>query len=63
MTTPAVARVEATEQRSSRSCGYGADPSAVPADPNASRFSGVSGTRTSEPSIEHTSSSPTLTAQ
>jgi hypothetical protein len=35
----------------------------VPADPNASRFAGVSGTRTSDPSVELASRSPAITAR
>ena len=63
VTTPKVARVEALLSRSSRSCGYGAGSSAAPGDPNASRLAGVSGTRVSDPSIEHASRSPTVTAR
>ena len=53
----------AAEIRSSRSCGNGDESSAVPADPNACRFAGLSGTRISDPSIEPTSRSPTVTAR
>jgi hypothetical protein len=38
LVTARVARVDASLSRSSRSCGYGEESSAVPADPNASRF-------------------------
>ena len=61
MVTPKVARVDAAEIRSSRSCGNGDESSAVPADPNAARFAGVYGTRISDPSIEPVSKSPTMT--
>jgi hypothetical protein len=61
--TPKVARVEAAVIRSSRSCGNGEESSAVPADPNAARFAGVSGTRISDPSIEPASRSPAVTAR
>ena len=35
----------------------------MPAEPNACRFAGVSGTRVSDPSIEQASRSPTATAR
>ena len=41
----------------------GEESSAVPADPNAARLAGVSGTRISDPSIEPISRSPTVTAR
>ena len=55
--------MDAAEIRSSRSCGNGDESSAVPADPNAARFAGVSGTRISDPSIEPISRSPAVTAR
>ena len=61
--TPEAARVDAAEIRSSRSCGNGDESSAVPADPDAARFAGVSGTRISDPSIEPASRSPAVTAR
>ncbi len=63
MVTPKVARVEAAEIRSSRSCGNGEESSAVPADPNACLVAALSGTRISDPSIEPTSRSPTVIAR
>ncbi len=39
-----------------RTAGHAAEPSAVPADPNAARLPGVSGTRSSDPSAECTAS-------
>jgi len=58
--TPKVARVDAAEIRSSRSCGNGDESSAVPADPDAARLAGLSGTRISDPSIEPASRSPAV---
>lgn len=63
MVTAKVARVEALLSRSSRTCGYGEESSAVPADPDAVRLAALSGTRISDPSIEPTSRSPIMTAR
>ncbi len=41
----------------------GEESSAVPAEPNACRFAGVSGTRVSDPSMEQASRSPAVTAR
>ena len=57
VTTASSPRVEASVTGRSRSCGYGAESSDV-ADPNSSRFAGVSGIRVTEPSIEHSCRSP-----
>jgi hypothetical protein len=55
--------VDVAEIRSSRNCGNGDESSAVPADPNAGRFTGLSGTRISDPSIEPASRPPAVTAR
>ena len=49
-------RVRQLFSGNSRTAGHAAESSAVPTDPNAARFSGVSGTRSSDPSAECTAS-------
>lgn len=49
-------RVSTLFRGNSRTAGQAAESSAVPADPNAARFAGVSGTRSSDPSAECTDS-------
>ena len=49
-------RVSTLFSGNSRTAGQAAESSAVPTDPNAARFAGVSGTRSSDPSAECTDS-------
>ena len=49
-------RVRQLFSGNSRTAGHAAESSAVPTDPNAARFPGVSGVRSSDPSIEFTAS-------
>ena len=63
VTTASMPRVEASVTGRSRSCGYGAESSAVPADPNAARFAGVSAIRVTDPSIDPSRRSPTSMAR
>jgi hypothetical protein len=60
---PSSARVETSFMGRARTCGNGEDPSPVPALPNAALFAGVSGTRISVPSSEHTRSRPALASR
>ena len=63
VTTASMPRVEASVTGRSRSCGYGAESSAVPADPNSARFAGVSGIRVTDPSMDPRCRPPTATAR
>jgi hypothetical protein len=49
-------RVKTLLSGNSRTHGHAAESSAVPKDPDSARFPGVSGTRSSDPSPEHTAS-------
>jgi hypothetical protein len=63
VTTASMARLKASVAGRYRSCGYGAESSELPADPNSARFVSVSGSRVTDPSIEPSSRSPTSMAR
>ena len=61
--TPKVARVEAATAAAPAAAGTGRSHRRCPPTRTPARFAGVSGTRISDPSIEPTSRSPTVTAR